>query len=139
MRVLGVMFAAIATACSAQAQVSQREPACRAERSGDELVTRIVFPDGYTVEAPWRVTAVATVAHGATITAVLDHIVETRPLSDAPQMTELPDAIQMTFRGRTMTDLLSEAAQVWCSTVLHTRPAQPEFYDDDPPQPNRIT
>jgi len=139
MRVPGVMFAAIVTACSAQAQVSQREPACRAERSGEELVTRIVFPDGYTVEGPWRVTGVATAAQGSTITAVLDHIVETRPLSDARQTTELPGAIQMTFRGRTMNDLLNEAAQVWCSTVLHTRPSERQFLDDEAPQPNRIT
>jgi hypothetical protein len=138
MRILGVMFAAIATACSAQPQVGL-EPGCRAERSGNELVTRMEFSDGYAVEGPWRVTGIATAGHGSTITAVLDHIVETRPLSDTPRMTELPSAIQVTFRGRTMNDLLSDAAQMWCTTVLHTRPAHPDVYDANPPQQNRIT
>jgi hypothetical protein len=118
------MIAAMVTACSAQAQVSQ-EPACGAEHRGNELVTRIVFPDGYTVEGPWRITGVASAGREASVTAVLEHIVETSRSSDTSQTTALPGAIRVTFRGRTMNDLLGVAARVWCSTVLHTRPGAP--------------
>lgn len=138
MRVVGVLIAVTALACNAQAQVSRHEPACRAEHNGEELVTRIVFPDGYTVEAPWHVTARASAGRSATITAVLDHIIETRPLSRSRLLTELPGRIQMTFHGQTMGDLLSEAAEVWCSTVMHSR--SPRFEPSvEPPPSNQIT
>lgn len=137
MRVVGVAALVLLVACGAEAQVAQREPVCQAVRVGEDLITRVSFPDGYLVEGPWHVTE--TVRSGSrSISAILDHIVEIRPLSGRRETTSLPEAIKMTFRGPTMDDVLAEAASVWCETVLHSRPVPgaPEVWDQ--PVPNKI-
>ena len=121
-------------ACGADAQVAQREPVCFAERSGAALITRVSFPDGYSVEGSWQITEM--VKPGTrTVSAVLDHIIETRPLSGARQSMALPHVIEMTFSGPTMDDVLEEAATVWCETVLQARPlpAPPPVIDERVP------
>ena len=128
MRGLGVA-SVLLVACSAQAQVAQRGPVCQAELNGEQLITRLHFPDGYTFEGPWHVKS--TVKPGSkSIAAVLDHIVETRPLSGKREMIELPSSIHMTFTGRSMDDVLDQAAAVWCETVTKARPRAPSVEDD---------
>ena len=117
--VAGLVFAA----ASVQAQSTEKTPTCRADQRGQDLVTRIEYPDGYTVEGPWHVTGRAPAAqHGAVITAVLDRIVETQAASHQKQTTSLPSAIEMTFHGTTVNDLLVQAANIWCMTVMQARP-----------------
>jgi hypothetical protein len=138
MRVVGVA-SVLLIACSAQAQVAQRGPVCQAELNGEQLITRLHFPDGYTFEGPWHIKS--DVKPGSkSISAVLDHIVETRPLSGERQMIELPSTIRMTFTGRTMDDVLDQAASVWCETVTKARPRAPSVEDDivDEPTPPRF-
>lgn len=137
MRVVGVTTVLLLIACGAEAQVAQREPVCQAVREGEALITRVDFPDGYSVEGPWHVTE--TVKTGSrSISAVLNHIVETRPLSGKREKTALPAAIQMTFTGPTMNDVLAEAASVWCKTVLQARPIPRVAPASDGPVPNKI-
>jgi hypothetical protein len=117
----GAWFVLLMAASSVQAQVGDRTPTCRAERLGEALITRIEYPDGYRVEGPWRITRDTRAGSLSTIQAVLDRIVEFRPLTSTQQMTSLPSAIEMTFRGRSPVALLEEAANVWCVTVMKAR------------------
>lgn len=136
MRTVGAAIALMLVACGAEAQVA-REPVCQAEREGEALITRVNFPDGYSVEGPWHITD--SFKPGVRrVSAVLDHIVETRPLSGKRETTVLPGAIEMTFSGPTMADVLAEAASVWCQTVLQARPLAPPQPTFDRPVPNKI-
>lgn len=119
----GVVFALLAAACSAEAQVAEVEPQCVAEQRGRALITQIHFPDGYVVEGPWHITGTRTA--GSSVTAELDHIIERRPGGHPMQRTALPGPITMTFRGKTRDAVLAEAASVWCTTVLAVQPPAP--------------
>lgn len=140
MRVVAVVAATLLLAGVAEAQiVVNNGAACRAEHSGEELLTKIVFPDGYTVEAPWHVTGVVKTAKKTDITAVLDHIIETRPVNAKRELVELPGPVQMTFSGRSLSALLNEAANLWCATVLKVRPVSPPMKaEPGVASPNRI-
>lgn len=110
---------------SAQSKTSAAT--CHADRDGEDLITKIEYPDGYTVEGPWRVTATATEKGAATtVTAELDHIVEIQAISREQHRTPLPGIVEMTFRGNSVSELLNEAANVWCATVIHARPKAPQ-------------
>ncbi|MGQ0815625.1 MAG: hypothetical protein ACT4O1_14415 [Gemmatimonadota bacterium] len=137
MRFGGVAAAVLMMTGALQAQVALQSPVCRAEQSGEELITRITYSDGYTVEGPWRITGMVRNSAGSSLTAVLDQIVETRALQAGRQATALPGAIEMTFHGKTLDEALDEAARVWCSTVLRARPGSPSSVNDGPLQ-NRI-
>ncbi len=122
MRAVVVLTGLLLAAAGAKAQQRQNVPTCRAERRGEELITRISYPDGYSVEGPWRVTGRSSAARALALTAVLDRIVETRAYSGRQQVTELPNAVQVTFRGSDADDLLTRAAGLWCETVMQARP-----------------
>lgn len=139
MRVVAVVTALLLAGVAEAQTVAKNGAACRAEHSGEELLTKIVFPDGYTVEAPWHVTGVVKAAGKTNITAVLDHIIETRPVSAKRELVELPGPVQMTFSGRTLSALLNEAANLWCATVLKVRPISPPITSQrHEAPPNRI-
>lgn len=121
MRIAGACAALLIAATAAQAQVAQNEPTCRALRQGEALITKIVFADGYAVEAPWQVVRQTQSGHGTAVKAVLRTIIETEPASGRRQATPLPEDVEMTFRGSTPSELLSTAASIWCATVLQAR------------------
>jgi hypothetical protein len=121
MRVAGAFIAVLIAGSSLQAQEQDQAPICQAERRGESLITRIEYPDGYKVEGPWRITSDLQAGTMSTVRAVLDHIVEFKPLTSTQQMTALPSAIEMTFRGTSLNALLEEAANVWCITVMKAR------------------
>jgi hypothetical protein len=122
MRAVVVMTGILLAAASAQAQSLRDAPVCKAEPRGGAIVTRIQFSDGYTVEGPWRLTSRSDDKSATTVRAVLDRIVETQPVSHKRQTTALPSAVEMTFSGSTFDDVLTEAAHVWCLTVIQARP-----------------
>jgi hypothetical protein len=102
---------------SAQAQ-SLGDGTCKANQSGDILLTSVEYSNGYKVEAPWRVISSDKPKQGAVrMTAVVDHIIETNAVTRKRQMTPLPGAIEMTFQGDNSAMMLREAADIWCSTV----------------------
>jgi hypothetical protein len=109
---------------SAQAQV-RGDGTCKANQSGDILLTSAEYENGYKVEAPWKVISSEKAGQGAVrMTAIVDHIIETNPVTGKRQRTPLPGAIELTFRGATSALLLREAADVWCSTVAKALGAQ---------------
>jgi hypothetical protein len=128
MRTMTATFLALVVATSANAQTSRNAPLCKADQSGSILLTSIEYRDGYKVEAPWRVIATQKTKDGnQQMRAVLDHIIETKPPLQKRQLTALPGAIEMTFRGSNNNVMLREAADIWCSTVakaLTVRPAE---------------
>jgi hypothetical protein len=101
---------------SAHAQV-RGDGTCKANQSGDILLTSVEYQNGYKVEAPWRVISSEKAQGAVRMTAVVDHIIETNPATRKRQLTPLPGAIEMTFRGDDNAALLREAADLWCSTV----------------------
>ena len=106
-----------AMAGSAQAQ-SRGDGTCKANQSGDILLTSVEYESGYKVEAPWKVLSTQGARQGPIrMVAVVDHIIETNPVTRKRQLTALPGAIEMTFQGDNSEIMLREAADVWCSTV----------------------
>ena len=142
MRVVAIAVAGLLLAGETlQAQEPPQAPTCRAGRRGEDLITRIQFPDGYMVEGPWHVTGQSPTTSKVTlITAVLDHIVETQAVSHKQQTTSLPSAIEMTFHGASFDEVLTQAANIWCMTVLQARPPwQMDVKPAEVPGQNRIT
>jgi hypothetical protein len=132
MRTLGVLSFLLVAASAVQAQGAAKSPTCHAVRKGQDLITRIEFPDGYSVEGPWHVKSLISAGSGSTLTAVLDHIVESRPFTTGgPQTTALPAAIEISFKGSNMDRILNEAADLWCMTVLRARPLSPSMSAPD--------
>jgi hypothetical protein len=112
---------------------SSQVPACKANLEGPRLTTTIEFRNGYAVEAPWRVVSnrVSSLGDGRpgrVVSARLSGIVEIDPETGRRTATPFPEAIETVFEGRTHDDVLANAAQVWCMTVLkvHGGDAAPE-------------
>jgi hypothetical protein len=121
MRMAGAWVGVVLAASSLQAQATEQGPTCRAERNGSALTTRIQYSDGYRVDAPWRITEDSRAGSTSIVRAVLDRVIEFEPLTSTQQITSLPSAIEVTFRGTSTVDLLEEAANVWCMTVMKAR------------------
>lgn len=100
-------------------------PACSGELDGQVLTTMIKFPDGYAVEAPWNVLANRPTsingAPGYLMSVHLDHIVEHDGVTGQATTTPFPSPIETTFEGATVDEVVYQAAQVWCMTVLRVR------------------
>jgi hypothetical protein len=108
---------AAAAVNSVGAQGASNEANCKANQSGQILLTSVEYDSGYKVEAPWRVTSTRKIDKGITsITAVLDLIIET-DASGKRSLTPLPGSIELTFSGGSESAVLKEAANVWCTTV----------------------
>jgi hypothetical protein len=122
-----------ATAASASAQTPRSGGTCRADQAGDVLLTSVEYADGYRVEAPWRVKSARKEKQGASMTAELDHIIETNPATGKRHRTPLPGTIEMTFEGASSALVLREAADVWCATVAKALSAQ------EADAPSRVT
>lgn len=123
------------------AQTPNDPPACRGDMDGDRLTTTIEFADGYAVEAPWQVRYNRTArldngAEGIEVGASLDRIVEVDPRTGERVTTPFPEPIETTFRADNERELIHQAAQIWCLTVLR---AQQEAGSDGPSQRTTTT
>ena len=100
-------------------------PSCKVDRHGDRLVTAVEYPDGYIVEAPWRILEQRNgVTNGnATLSVLvsLDRVVEYDPVKKERVATPFPGPVQMLFEADSEDGILQAAAEVWCSTVAHVR------------------
>jgi hypothetical protein len=124
------IIAAILLLSYAAAAEAQKGPeggvACKANQAGKLLMTIAEYTNGYKVEAPWRVLNTQAVQRGATrVTATLDHIIETDPVSGKKKLTPLPGEIEMTFDGESSGLMLEHAADIWCATVSKAIAARP--------------
>ncbi|HEX7051290.1 MAG TPA: hypothetical protein VF188_13875 [Longimicrobiales bacterium] len=118
-----VAATALAIPAGLAAQDSEGAPSCRANLDGDQLTTAIEFPNGYAVEAPWRVNwnRSASLSDGRTgvaAAAELDRIIEVDPATGQRVVTPFPEPIRTTFEGHDEEELIYQAAQIWCLTVL---------------------
>lgn len=128
MRTLLKLFAALALAAPAglHAQMAANDaPSCRASIDGGSLLTVIQFPDGSSVAAPWHVLGARPAdledgARGLRMGARLERIVEVDP-GGYRHSTPFPQPIDVTFEGHNRNELISNAAQVWCMSVLRAR------------------
>jgi hypothetical protein len=118
MRTIIAAILLMSVAATADAQTSpDGEAACKANQNGKLLVTTAEYTNGYKVEAPWRVLTITTQTRGARMTATLDYIIETDPVTGKRQRTALPGPIEMTFNGENSGTMLEHAAGIWCATV----------------------
>lgn len=114
---------ALAASAATHAQAQDQAPACRADLDGNQLTTTIEFNDGYAVEAPWslswnRAAALPDGRTGVAAAARLDRIVEVDPSTGQRIVTPFPEPIETTFEGGTEEELMYQAAQIWCLTVI---------------------
>ena len=120
---------ALALPAPLAAQAGDQAPACRGSLDGDRLTTTIIFPNGYTVEGPWRVSGNRPVAledgtRGVAMNASLDRIIEVEPGTGQRVATPFPEPIETTFDGQNEQQLVERAAQIWCLTVLRAQQNQ---------------
>ena len=100
-------------------------PNCTGVLEGEKLTTTIEFADGSSVDAPWRVVQVRQVSQqrgaAARVLAVhLDRVVEKDPTGNRTT-TPFPSPIETTFQGQDDDEVVFNAAQVWCITVLKVK------------------
>ena len=121
--IAAILLTSIAATASAQAS-PEGEAACKANHNGNLLLTTAEYTNGYKVEAPWRVLTSTTQTRNARVTATLEYIVETDPVTGKRQRTPLTGPFEMTFNGETSGSMLEHAADVWCSTVAKAMAAR---------------
>jgi hypothetical protein len=108
------------------AQASPINPTCKADRTGDRLLTSVEYPNGYRIDAPWIIVDQRTeAANGSSallvVTAILDRIIEYDPVTREQQVTPFPSAVEVVFEANSPEEVLQAAARVWCSTVAKVR------------------
>lgn len=130
-----VMATALAAFPGAPAVV--QDDACRADLRGDVLKTTIEFDDGSRLIGPWRVARRAGTAPAHRMTAVLDRVIEVNGRGEL-RTTPFPHGVAVLFEGRSESDMIDNAAQVWCATVRRARRAH-EAEAHRPLLPVRIT
>ncbi|HWV57875.1 MAG TPA: hypothetical protein VNZ57_10515 [Longimicrobiales bacterium] len=109
-------------------QSGERIATCRATLDGQQLTTVIEFSNGYHVVGPWRVMATRDRRlngdSGIAIDARLDRVIERNPGTDRDVTTPFPHPVQTSFEGATEQDLVTKAAEIWCTTVLRVQETQ---------------
>jgi hypothetical protein len=127
LHLLALLFLPIAAA----AQASDKAPSCTAAMEGDRLVTTFAYPNGYTIQGPWRVlrngiTTVSGNQRGYSMTASIDRIVEFDPVTRQQQSTPFPAPVEVVFEGENEEAVMESAARIWCATVMRARGNAPE-------------
>ncbi|HSL70644.1 MAG TPA: hypothetical protein VK864_10415 [Longimicrobiales bacterium] len=111
------------------AQASSIDPICKAERVGDRLNTIVQYPDGYVVEAPWRIVDqrgnVSSESRNISVRAVLDSVIEFNPVLSQRIATPFPSSVDIVFEADSEQGILEAAAHVWCATVARVRGSIP--------------
>ena len=115
--------------CVALAQEPTGHPSCKADRQGDQLLTTVNYPDGYIVEAPWRIldvrSGVSTGNRNISVLASLDRVIEYNPVKKERVATPFPSSVEIVFEADSEDGILEAAAQVWCATVAKVRGSIP--------------
>lgn len=120
------------------------QPTCRAKLKGALLTTSIQFQNGYTLEAPWQVvqTQRAWLSDEKSMLVVdlsLDRIVELDELTGERSATPLPHPVRVQVEAQTEPEIVKEAANTWCSTVIKARGTEAGVESTSLPKPGRIT
>lgn len=120
------------------------EPSCRAQLQGRQLTTTILFENGFGLEAPWQVMQTRRAHLSADrsvllVELVLDRVVEFDDLTGARSTTALPQPVRVQVEGATDSDVVSEAAGTWCTSVMKARGPERASTGVALPRPGRIT
>jgi hypothetical protein len=102
-------------------------PACRAQLTGENLLTTIEFPTGLKVEGPWRVLHRAEIEDNLPnyiMYATLDRVIETDELTGGHHIIPFPEPVSLSFEGPDQEQLVQRAAQVWCVTAMRAKENQ---------------
>lgn len=100
---------------------------CRAELKGVNLLTVMELPSGIVVEAPWQI-----IHRGVdearvkrfVVFATLDRVIEKDEITGARKIVPFPEPIRLGFEGNTHEEVVENAAQVWCVTVMRAQENQ---------------
>jgi hypothetical protein len=121
----------------ALAQDTNGHPTCKADRQGDRLITTVDYPDGFSVEAPWRIldvrAGVSTGNRNIAVLASLDRVIEYNPVRKERISTPFPASVEIVFEADSEDGILEAAAQVWCATVAKVRGSIPGRVEKAPP------
>jgi len=121
----------------ALAQDTNGSPTCKADRQGDRLITTVNYPDGFSVEAPWRIldvrAGVSTGNRNIAVLASLDRVIEYNPVRKERISTPFPASVEIVFEADSEDGILEAAAQVWCATVAKVRGSIPGRVEKAPP------
>lgn len=115
-------------------------PACKAELVGSDLLTRVELPTGMVIEGPWRIVHRGDLHAGEErfiVFAQLDHFVERDALTGDRVVVPFPEPIRLAFEGPSQLELIRNAAQTWCITVM--RAQQNRTHDRIPPDQKNQT
>ncbi|MGH7471949.1 MAG: hypothetical protein ACRENP_28695 [Longimicrobiales bacterium] len=125
MRIRNLALALLIVPGTLAAQASPINPTCKADRTGDRLLTSVEYPNGYRIDAPWVVvdqrTEAANGNSAIVVTAILDRIIEYDPVTREQNVTPFPSAVEVVFEANSPEEVLQAAAKVWCSTVAKVR------------------
>ena len=125
MRIRNLALVAVLVPGALAAQASPIHPTCKADRSGDRLLTSVEYPNGYRIDAPWVVVDQRNEASNGNssivVIAVLDRIIEYDPITKERSVTPFPSAVEVEFEADSPEEVLQAAARVWCTTVAKVR------------------
>ena len=119
------LVAAITLAATATTPADQAPVDCSGSLLGDELTTTAEFKDGYALVAPWKVVHAGAAertpgVRSRVFDVHLDRVIE-RESSGRSVTTPFPAPVETTFEGKSEDDLVFQAAQVWCVTVIKVK------------------
>mgnify|MGYP001198383685 FL=1 len=128
MKLFTLGFLGLFALVSGRESPAEPEPSCRGRLDNVLLTTTLQFPDGYAVEGPWRVISnreqpLEDGTMGRAVAASLDRVIEVDEAGNRSE-TPFPEPIETVFEGRTETELVYNAAQTWCRTVLQAHGAR---------------
>lgn len=98
---------------------------CRAELNGLSLRTLVLFQDGRSVEADWRVSHDVVVGQPFRFAMrIVAHEVREVDITTGDQkITAFPEPVSLRFEGDDQRALVGLAADAWCITVMRVRGA----------------
>ena len=141
---MSILLSALLLAILVPGRGDDTEPSCRAQLKGTLLTTTIQFETGYALQAPWTVVQsrrewAGTEQSTMVVDLRLDRIDELDDLTGDRKTMKLPRAVQVTVEGATEPDVVMQAAQTWCSTVIKARGERAASRNLVPLRPGHIT
>lgn len=140
---LNALLLAVLLPAAPQAAVTD-EPSCRAELKGGRLTTSIEFTNGYRLDAPWKVLGSQHLEARGNLKSIvadllLEALIETDALTGKQLSTTLAEPIRLRLQAPTEPDIVFQAAQTWCTSVIQARQRSTALEGPAPPKPGRIT
>lgn len=129
---------------AARPAANNDDPSCRAELKGSRLTTTIEFNTGYRLEAPWKVVSSQHLEAPGNLKSIvadllLEDLVETDAFTGRQLGTRLAEPIRLRLQAPSEPEIVFQAAQAWCTTVVQARRASTALDHPSVGRPGRIT